>query len=223
MSPLTWAKDIFHVIDELLSYQVREQCHVAHLLWLVTGDGVEVFTLVCLMEHVTNADGCHGDISVTQGPEIEVIITGVMASICDDHCKHPSLLAPALLDELIVGELEGRGRPGATSNPLEVFDSLLETGQGVDSFVVQPDGLKSALVAVLHHTHTCAYKGTKVGTVSTSLFSHLGDLGLATLNEITGEAMILARGRDLVSALGSFMAFTDLSQTWGPSQWRPAC
>lgn len=59
--------------------------------------------------------------------------------------------------------------------------------------------------------------------MSTSLFSHLGDLGLATLNEITGEAMILARGRDLVSASGSFMAFTDLSQTWGPWQWRLAC
>lgn len=155
-------KDVFHVIDEFLGHQVREQRHVAHLLGLVTGDGVEVLALVGLVEHVTDADGCHGDVSVTQCPKIEVIISRVMAPICDDHCEHPGLLAPALFDELIIGELEGRGRPSAAGNPLKVFDGLLETGQGVDPLVVQPDGLKGALMAVLYHTHTCTYKGTTV-------------------------------------------------------------
>lgn len=60
-----------------------------------------------------------------------VVISGVEASISDDNYSDVSFGSAAVPDQVVVGILQSRWSPGSSSNPLQTFHCILDSGEVV--------------------------------------------------------------------------------------------
>ncbi|TNN84456.1 hypothetical protein EYF80_005156 [Liparis tanakae] len=151
-------EDRLHLLDEVLGHQVDVTLHPSDALLLFARDGHQDLVILFLLEHVPDADGVHHHAVVAKVIEQILIVPWVKATVCDDHHGDFGLSSLAVPDEVVVGELESRGREGAAGDPLELLHGRFKGRHGVDFWVVQTNRLKGPVVAELNNSDSCAWK-----------------------------------------------------------------
>lgn len=119
-----------------------------------------------MFEHVPDPNSVHHQaVVVAQHIEQALVVAWVVAAVRDHHHRHLGPGPPAVPDQVVVSELEGRRCESASGDPLQVLDCRLEGGHGVDVGVIETHGLKCAVVAELHDSDSCSYSGRQTREV----------------------------------------------------------
>lgn len=165
-SRLTWTEHSLHRLYEVLGHQVDVVPHLSHSFLLIARYRPQDLVVLLLLKHVAHSDRIHHHVVVrTKVLQQAVVITWVKATVCDHHHGHFGSSPLAVLDEGVVGKLEGRWGEGASGDPLKILHSHFKGRHGVDVGIIQTNGLEGPVVTELHNTDSGAWKCQPCHTV----------------------------------------------------------